>query len=203
MENDNKIKENYDFEYNNEKLKCFGLSEKRIKTDIEIKVIDDNKTASPPKYNLKDFISNLKRFNFSSAFDHKGAKSFLKSKGKALKEISIDDSLSDGEEQIRKKEEKKKNKNASCKDFNKNITKKLKKDMLFYKTKNKSTKNVQLLHHHTYDNHSKKRKKSKKNKFKKVVSSKENNYRYFLNKELNNKSKTPLKFQSQIELKVQ
>jgi hypothetical protein len=49
--------------------------------------------------NLKDFISNINKFNFTSAFDHKGAKSFLRSKGKALKEINIEDySISEEEE---------------------------------------------------------------------------------------------------------
>jgi uncharacterized protein YifE (UPF0438 family) len=204
MENDNKTEEIYDFEYKNDKLKCFELNEKKIKTNEDIKAINDNKTANPPQNNLKDFISNLNRFNFSSAFDHKGAKSFLKSKGKALKEICIDDNLSD-KEQEQKKEEKEKHKIASCKGFNKYITKQLKKEMISYKTKIKSTKNLHLLHNHTYADHSKEKKKSKKNKFKKVVSSKENDYIHintFLKKDFKNISKTPLKFQSQIELKM-
>ena len=77
--------------------------------------------------------------------------------------------------------------------------------MISYKTKIKSTKNLHLLHNHTYADHSKEKKKSKKNKFKKVVSSKENDYIHintFLKKDFKNISKTPLKFQSQIELKM-
>ena len=66
-------------------------------------------------------------------------------------------------------------------------------------------KNIHLLHNHIYDDHSKEKKKSKKSKFKKVVSSKENDYIHintFLKKDFKNISKTPLKFQSQIELKM-
>ena len=182
-----------------------GLVKKKLKTNEDIKTVEDNKTANPPQYNLKDFISNLNRFNFSSAFDQKGAKSFLKSKGRALKEICIDDNLLDEEQQNRKTEEKKRHKIASCKGFDKYITKQLKKEMISYKTKIRSTKNLNLLDNHIYDNHSKEKKRSKKNKFKKVVSSKENDYIHintFLKKDLKNKSKTPLKFQSQIELKM-
>ena len=47
MENDNKTEENYDFEYKNSKLKCFELNEKKIKTNEDIKAINDNKTANP------------------------------------------------------------------------------------------------------------------------------------------------------------
>lgn len=208
MENDNKTEENYEFEYKDDNLKLFGLSEKNIKNKKDIKTMDDNKTANPPQNNLKDFMSNLKKFNFSSAFDHKGAKSFLKSKGKALKEICIDDTLSNEEEENKKKEEKTKHKIASCKGFDKYITKHLKKELISYKTRIRSSENLELLHHHTYDNSSKERKKSKKNKFKKVVSSKENNYIHintFLKKDAKKKSKTPLKFHkfhSEIELKM-
>lgn len=200
MENDNKANK-YKSEFNINKLKCFGLSEKKVKTNDDINVIDDNKTANPPQHNLKDFISNLNRFNFSSAFDHKGAKSFLKSKGKALKEICIDENISDEEEQNKKKEEKKNHKISSSK----YITKQLKKDMISYKTKIKSTNNLHLFQNQIYDDHSKEKKKSKKKKFKKVVSSKENNYTHintFLKKDFKNISKTPSKFQSQIELKM-
>jgi hypothetical protein len=172
MENDNKTEVNNKFEYKNKKLKFFGQSEKKFITKEDINVIADNKTADPHQYNLKDFISNLNRFNFSSAFDHKGAKSFLKSKGRALKEICIDECLSDEEEQNKKKGEKKKHKIASCKGFNKNITKQLKKDLISYKTNIKSMKDLHLLHNQIYDDHSKDKKKSKKSKFKKVVSSK-------------------------------
>ena len=42
---------------------------------------------------LKDFISNLNKFNLNSAFDHKGVKSFLHSKKQALKEIILDDNI--------------------------------------------------------------------------------------------------------------
>ena len=47
------------------------------------------------KSNLINFISNSNKFNLNSAFDHKGAKSFLKSKEKALKKLIIDDNLYD------------------------------------------------------------------------------------------------------------
>ena len=59
------------------------------------------------KNNLISFISNLNKFNFNSAFDHKGSKLFLKSKEKALKKIIIDDNLYDEKsiESNKKKEE--------------------------------------------------------------------------------------------------
>lgn len=205
MENDNKTEENYESEYKNNKLKHFGISEKKIKTKKDFKFIEDKKTYDPPQYNLNDFISNINKFKFSSVFDYKGAKSFLKSKGIALKEICIDDNLSDEEEQNKKKEEKKRHKITSCKGFNKYISKHLKKDILSYKTRIKSTENLHLLHKFTYDNYSKEKKRTKKNKFKKVVSSKENNYIHintFLKKDFKNYSKTPLNFQSQTELKM-
>ena len=44
---------------------------------------------------LKSFISNNKKFSFCSAFDRRGAKSFLKSKEKALKEIEMNEKLLD------------------------------------------------------------------------------------------------------------
>lgn len=131
----------------------------------------------------------------------------MKSKGKALQEIYINDNLSDEEEeeQIKKQEENKKYKVTSCKGLNKYITKQLKRELLSFKTRIKSSNNLELLHIHTYDNSSKEKKKSKKNKSKKVVSSKENNHIHintFLKKGFKKHSKTPLKYQSQIELKM-
>ena len=55
------------------------------------------------KSNLINFISNSNKFHFNSAFDHKGAKSFLKSKEKALKKIIIDENLDGDEKNIKSK----------------------------------------------------------------------------------------------------
>lgn len=38
MENDNKTEENYEFEYKDDNLKCFGLSEKILKTKKTLKL---------------------------------------------------------------------------------------------------------------------------------------------------------------------
>lgn len=59
MKNDSKTEENYEFEYNNDKLKSFMINEKKIKTNEGIKSIGDNKTVNPSSYKLEDFISNL------------------------------------------------------------------------------------------------------------------------------------------------
>ena len=75
---------------------------------IRKELISKNKSETNiNKSNLIDFISNLKKFNLNSAFDHKGAKSFLKSKEKALKKIIIDENLYDEKsiESNKKKEE--------------------------------------------------------------------------------------------------
>lgn len=55
------------------------------------KVIQKEKSFQTQNNNLINFISNSHKFTFSSAFDHKGAKLFLKSKEKALDEIVIDE----------------------------------------------------------------------------------------------------------------
>lgn len=57
------------------------------------KVIKNERSFKSQNNNLINFISNLHKFSFSSAFDYKGAKSFLKSKEKALDEIIIDDNI--------------------------------------------------------------------------------------------------------------
>ena len=61
---------------------------------------EDSKVVKNEKYfqtqnnnNLINFISNLQKFAFSSAFDYKGAKSFLKSKEKALDKIILDENI--------------------------------------------------------------------------------------------------------------
>ena len=60
------------------------------------KYVFKNKSVSNlNKSNLIDFISNSKKFNFNSVFDHKGAKLFLKGKEKALKEIILDENFTD------------------------------------------------------------------------------------------------------------
>ena len=51
---------------------------------------------------LREFISNVNKFNFNSAFGHKGAKSFLHSKTKALKEINLDENILYDEENSEK-----------------------------------------------------------------------------------------------------
>ena len=87
-----------DFQYNqkleqNDEIKNFKTTQEYIKKDNLMNVID-----KPIQNSLKEFISNVKKFNFSSAFDRKGAKSFLKSKGKALQEIDLNENILDENE---------------------------------------------------------------------------------------------------------
>ena len=127
--------------------------------------------------NLKDFISNLKKFNFKSAFDHKGSKSFLKSKGKALEKICLNENLLE-ENKIKKKHNKKR-KNCSCKIINK----KLKKEI-----KNKYTHEQ----------------KEKKKEYKNLLNVKDSDIyitNYF-NKDIKVEKKIPKKFCSQMELNM-
>ena len=57
------------------------------------KVVKNKESFHTQNNNLINFISNLQKFAFSSAFDYKGAKSFLKSKEKALDKIVIDETI--------------------------------------------------------------------------------------------------------------
>ena len=57
------------------------------------KVVKNKESFHTQNNNLINFISNLNKFTFSSAFDYKGAKSFLKSKEKALDKIVIDETI--------------------------------------------------------------------------------------------------------------
>ena len=57
------------------------------------KVVKNKESFHTQNNNLINFISNLNKFTFSSAFDYKGAKSFLKSKEKALDKIIIDENI--------------------------------------------------------------------------------------------------------------
>ena len=64
-----------------------------LNTKEDSKVIKNEKTFQTNNNNLINFISNLNKFTFSSAFDYKGSKSFLKSKEKALDEILLDENI--------------------------------------------------------------------------------------------------------------
>ena len=65
-----------------------------LKTKEEDSKVNKNERSfKSQNNNLINFISNLHKFSFSSAFDYKGAKSFLKSKEKALDEIVIDGNM--------------------------------------------------------------------------------------------------------------
>jgi hypothetical protein len=111
--------------------KCNYLSDKNVKKKCNV----ENSTKENSKYSkknksiytskdLKDFISNLNKFNLNSAFDHKGAKSFLHSKKKALKEIILDESILSGEEDSEKKKKQIKDfkiNSKSCKGFTNKI----------------------------------------------------------------------------------
>ena len=71
---------------------------------------------------LKEFISNANKFNFNSAFDHKGAKLFLYSKNKALEEIKIDENIiynEENSENDKKQIKVSKTNTKSCKGFTK------------------------------------------------------------------------------------
>ena len=153
--------------------------------------------------NLIDFVSNTNKFKFDSCFNRKGAKLFLKSKGIALKEISIDEYTIEEKEEIKnKKREKKRHKSASSKVLDKNAPKQIRKGLASYKKKIRSMKNLDLFinPYNTLEPHVIKKKKSKKKKYK---SNKENVYlTNIIKDELNiNKQKTK-KFYSQIELNM-
>ena len=97
--------------------------------------------------NLIDFISNTNKFKFDSCFDHKGAKSFLKSKGVALKEISIDDYLIEEKEETKYKNgEKRRHKSTSSKALDKKTTKQIRNGLAIYKKKIRSMKNLDLFY---------------------------------------------------------
>ena len=66
------------------------------------KVFKNENTFQTQNNNLIKFISNLQKFSFSSAFDYQGAKSFLKSKEKALGKIVIDENILSHQNDINK-----------------------------------------------------------------------------------------------------
>ena len=86
---------------------------------IKKDVFKNKSETNMNKSNLMDFISNSHKFHFNSAFDHKGAKSFLKEKEKALKKIIIDDNMSD-EQSIESNKKKHKFLNLPNMDSNEN-----------------------------------------------------------------------------------
>ena len=143
------MKSNKEFKYNidleqelNNDLKIYKNNTEYLKTDNSNNVIDINK---PIQHRLMEFISNTNKFNFSSAFDRKGAKSFLKSKGEALQKIDLNEYILDENErkvEVNKKDGETQKKNVSCKGFNKKIRKELKDNMISYKQKVKSMKSI-------------------------------------------------------------
>ena len=196
-----------DFRYNqkleqiqNDEIKNYKTNIEYIKNDNSINVID-----KPIQNTLKDFISNVKKFNFSSAFDRKGAKSFLKSKGKALQEIDLNENiLEENDLKVKKykKEEEIRKKNASSKI----IRKELKDKMISYNQKVYSMKTIQKLGNEIFENKNKEKIKKSKSKYKKKKpgSCKINHYKLtnYINKGINNDNKKLSKFNSEIELKM-
>ena len=163
---------------------------------------DQNKNIQ--NHNLIDFISNANKFKFDSCFDHKGAKSFLKSKGMALKKISINEYLIEKNEEIKdKKREKKRHKSASSKALDKKADIHIKNGLASHKKKIRSMKNLDLFynpHTTTLEAHVIGKKTSKK---KQQKSNKENVYfRNIIMNELNIDKKKINKFYSQIEINM-
>ena len=190
---------------NNKDKGKVGISPKNIK-----KFENNNNINKPNQDNLKDFISNLKR-NFNSAFDHKGAKSFLKSKGKALKEIELNENILDEEDEIKteNKQNVKNRKYTSLNGFNQNFTKESRVNRPSSNKQIKTIKNIKILNNKKHANTISVNtdisdKKSKFKNKKKLMSSKENNFiiSNFILKEINIDKKRPKKFYSQVELKM-
>ena len=173
---------------------------KNIESSTEF-LKDQNKNTQ--NSNLIDFISNINKFKFDSCFDHKGAKSFLKSKGIALKEISIDDYLIEEKEEIKdKKREKKRHKSISSKALDTKSTAQMRNGLASYKKKVKSMKNLDLffIHGTTFQPHVISKKKSKRNLYK---SGKEHNYMAnIIMEEFNIDKRKKKKFCSQIEINM-
>ena len=205
------MKSNKEFKYNtdleqelNNDLKIYKNNTEYLKTDNSNNVIDINK---PIQHRLMEFISNTNKFNFSSAFDRKGAKSFLKSKGEALQKIDLNEYILDENErkvEVNKKDGETRKKNVSCKGFNKKIRKELKDNMISYKQKVKSMKSINQFKKKVFENQEKIKKKSKHKHKDKIRSSKNNTcfLTEFLNKEINIDNKKSKKFMSQMELKM-
>ena len=77
-----------------------------LKTEEEdSKVVKNEEYFQAQNNNLINFISNFQKFSFTSAFDYKGAKSFLKSKEKALDKIVIDENIQNHKNNIKNKED--------------------------------------------------------------------------------------------------
>lgn len=141
---------------------------------------------------LKEFISNPNKFTLTSAFDHKGAKSFLKSKIKALKEITIDDNIISDEENSEKEEDKLTNSKKrifSCK----GITKVRRRNSIIYPREQIVLTNI--------ENRIKSSNNLKKQKSKCEIKKNNDNLLSLAKNNLRVKKK-PTKFCSQLELKM-
>mgnify|MGYP006988927341 FL=1 len=135
------------------------------------KVIKNEKSFHTQNNNLINFISDLHKFKFSSEFDHKGAKLFLKSKEKALDEIVIDEGMQshkkDKKKIIKKNED---DKESSIKKKRKEINT----DISPLSIKNKYQSKIDEVKEET----------SSKNKVRKNHSRKEfNNFKFWKNKD--------------------
>lgn len=205
MLQNNSCKNNIKIELNKKNIEKFGTSLKNKK-----KGNNNNKIDKPTQDNLKDFISNLRK-NFSSPFDHKGAKNFLKSKGKALKEIELNENILDKEDEIKAESKQKffKNiKHKSSKGLNNNLIKDFRVNRHSSNEGIKTMKNLKIInnkkHANTVTENFEISEKKSKSKHKKLKSSKENNVLIsnFILKEINIDQKRPKKFCSQMELKM-
>lgn len=150
--------------------------------------------------NLIEFISNLNKFKFDSCFDCKGAKLFLKTKGLALKEISIDDYLIEEKEEIKdKKSEKKRHKSVSSKAMDTEASSQIRNGFALYKKKIKSMKHLNLFYNYgtTLQPQVIKKKKSKKKHYK--SGKKHNNISNIIMEEFNLDKRKKKKFCSRIE----
>lgn len=187
---ENKLCSNHDME--SKIIECESCSE-------FLKVQNKNIQNS----NLIDFISNTNKFKFDSCFDHKGAESFLKSKGMALKEICFDEYLIEEQNEIKnKKREKKRNKSVSSKALDKKADKQIRNGLASYKKKIRSMKDLDLFYnpHTTLETHDICKKKSKKKKHK---SNKENAYMTnIIMDEFNIDKRKIKKFYSRIEINM-
>ena len=202
MKTNNNLISDQDEELNNE------MKNNKSKSESTKKDNDTNVIYRPLQTELRDFISNVNKIHISSAFDRKGTKSFLKSKGKALKEIDLNEDILDEKESkekhIKKKEIKK---NFSYKVFNTNIIPEPKDNMTSYKEKIRSEKNIKKLRTNNIrmnNTYTIEKNKKLKNKIKKLRSSKNNDiyFEKFINREINTENKKAKKFRSQMELKM-
>ena len=162
---------------------------------------DQNKNIQ--NSNLIEFISNINKFKFDSYFDHKGAKSFLKSKGMALKEISLNEYLIEEKEETKdKKREKKRHKSISNKALDTKASAQIRNGLALYKKKIKSMKNLDLFYNHgtTLQPHIISKKKSKKKHYKNGKEN--NNIKRIILEEFNLDKRKKKKFCSKIEINM-